>query len=135
MKMLLFTCAVLSCAVTFAPAADPKDSSKKKASGPKVNARDLIAKHDADTDKKLDKTELHNALRSLKFNLFSTKTESWKQFDTDKDEKLESRELDALLDANAVAQAKSEEEAAKAEASKAKEKPKSGFQLRPDGVK
>ncbi|OAI57578.1 hypothetical protein AYO49_01860 [Verrucomicrobiaceae bacterium SCGC AG-212-N21] len=133
MKTVLFTCLALSCAVAFSSAADPKDSSKKKSAAQKVSARDLIEKHDTNNDKKLEKIELHNALRTLKYNQFSSKTDTWKQFDTDKDEKLEAKELDALLDANSAALAKQEEEAAKAAADpKAKEKSKSGgFKLRP----
>jgi hypothetical protein len=126
MKTPALACVVLMSLVTFAVAAPPKKAEK-------VSARDLMTKFDANNDRKLDKTELHNALRTLKFNQFSTKNDSWKQFDTDKDEFLESKELDALLDANAVALAKAEEEAAKAEAAKAKEKPKSGLTLRPTG--
>ena len=141
MKTLLFSCVILSCAVVASPAADPKDSSKKKAKAPeKVNARDMIAKHDTDADKKLSKEELHNALRTMKFNQFSTKNDSWKQFDTDKDEKLESKELDALLDANAAelakVEAKAEAEAAKAAAAskgKTPPKPNNGLTLRPPG--
>jgi hypothetical protein len=129
MKTVLLICGVLAYAVSITTAADTKKA-KKEPKPP--SARDMIAKYDVDSDKKLDKTELHNALRPLKYNQFSTKTDSWKQFDSDKDEKLESKELDLLLDANAAALAKQEEEAAKAAADpKAKEKPKSGFKLRP----
>jgi hypothetical protein len=136
MKTALLSFVVVTALVSFVAAAPPAKSDSKKATVQKVNARDMIEKYDTDSDKKLAKTELHTALRSLKYNQFSSKSDSWKQFDTDKDEKLEAKELDALLDANAAAQAKSEEEAAKAAADpKAKEKPKSPFQLRPDGVK
>jgi hypothetical protein len=137
MKTTLFSVALVSALFTFVVAAPPaKSDAKSKAKIQKVSARDLIEKFDTDSDKKLAKTELHSAFRSLKYNQFSSKSDSWKQFDTDKDEKLEAKELDALLDANVAAQVKSEEEAAKEAADpKSKEKPKSPFQLRPDGVK
>jgi hypothetical protein len=125
MKTPALACVVLTSLVSFAVAAPPKKAEK-------VSARDLLAKFDANNDRKLDKTELSTALRSLKFNQYSTKNDSWKQFDTDKDAMLESKELDALLDANAIALAKSEEEAAKAEAAKTKEKPTGGLKLRPN---
>jgi hypothetical protein len=128
MKAVFLTSIVLSCAVSFSAAADPKKDAGKKAKVQKVSARDLTEKYDTDSDRKLDKTELHAALRSLKFNRYSTKTDSWKQFDTDKDDKLESKELDALLDANAAEQAKveaqAEADAAKAAKTKTKEEPK-----------
>jgi hypothetical protein len=137
MKTTLLSIVVVTALVPFVTAAPPaKADTKKSAKAPKVYARDLIEKHDTNSDRKLDKTELHGALRSLKYNQFSSKSDGWKQFDTDKDEKLEAKELDALLDANAAAQTKQEEEAAKEAADpKSKEKPKSGFQLRPDGAK
>jgi hypothetical protein len=123
MKTAFFLCAAMAGIVTFALAAETKKGSKKEAKPP--SARDMVEKYDTNSDRKLDKTELHNALRSLKYNTFSTKSDSWKQFDTDKDEMLESKELDALLDANAKAQQETEEKEAKeAKAKEAAEKAK-----------
>jgi hypothetical protein len=104
MKAILLTCAVLSGIVSIASAAPPakEDAKTKKASkADKGNARDLLAKYDTDADKKLDKTELSSALKSLKRNVVSTKNDSWKKFDDDGDTKLDQKELDKLLEANA----------------------------------
>ena len=98
MKAILLTCAVLSGVVSIATAAPP---AKKASKADKENARDLIAKNDTDADKKLDKTELSNALKKLKRNLVSTKNDTWKKFDEDGDTKIDQKELDKLLEANA----------------------------------
>jgi Ca2+-binding EF-hand superfamily protein len=104
MKAILLTCAVLSGVVSLATAAPPakEDAKTKKASkADKENARDMIAKYDTDSDKKLDKTELSNALKKLKRNVVSTKNDTWKKFDEDGDTKIDQKELDKLLEANA----------------------------------
>src|SRR4051794_34935666 len=100
MKAILLTSAVLSCFLSIAVAAPPAKEAKKASKGDKGNARDMLAKYDTDADKKLDKTELSNALKSLKRNLVSTKNDSWKKFDEDGDSKLDQKELDKLLEAN-----------------------------------
>jgi hypothetical protein len=105
MKKAILTCAVLSCAVSFAVAAPPakKDDAKKKGGKTdNVSARDLITKYDTDGDKKLDKTELSSALKTLKRNVVSTKNDSWKKFDEDSDAKIDQKELDKLLEASAA---------------------------------
>jgi hypothetical protein len=100
MKKAILTCAVLSCAVSFAVAAPP--AKKKAAKTDNVSARDLITKYDTDGDKKLDKTELSGALKTLKRNVVSTKNDSWKKFDEDSDAKIDQKELDKLLEASAA---------------------------------
>jgi hypothetical protein len=104
MKAILLPCAILSCALSVAVAAPPAKAdskTKKAAKEEKVNARDMLAKYDANYDKKLDKMELSMALRSLKRNVVSTKNDSWKKFDGNSDEKIDQKELDKLLEANA----------------------------------
>src|SRR6186997_3153898 len=98
MKKAILTCAVLSCAVSFAVAAPP---AKKGGKNDNPSARDLITKYDTDGDKKLDKTELSSALKTLKRNVVSTRNDSWKKFDEDGDGKIEQKELDKLIEASA----------------------------------
>ena len=103
MKKAILTCAVLSCAVSFAVAAPPaKSEAKKGGKTDNVSARDLITKNDTDGDKKLDKTELSSALKTLKRNVVSTKNDSWKKFDEDSDGKIDQKELEKLLEASAA---------------------------------
>jgi hypothetical protein len=129
MKTAVLSCAVLSCFFSFAAAAPPKEDAKKKkeAKAEKGNARDMLAKYDADSDKKLDKTELSAALKSLKRNVVSTRNGSWKNFDADNDDKIDQKELDKLLDANAELPA----EEPKPNDPKGKTPPKNGLSLRP----
>jgi hypothetical protein len=104
MKTAILSCAILSCVVSLAVAAPPakKDDAKKKGGKTdNVSARDLITKNDTDGDKKLDKTELSSALKTLKRNVVSTKNDSWKKFDEDNDGKIDQKEMEKLLEASA----------------------------------
>jgi Ca2+-binding EF-hand superfamily protein len=85
-----------------APPAKKDDAKKKGGKTDNVSARDLLTKNDADGDKKLDKTELSSALKTLKRNVVSTKNDSWKKFDEDSDGKIDQKELEKLLEANAA---------------------------------
>ena len=104
MKATFLVCVLLSCLASFASAAPAKgdDAKKKKEPKPeKVDERKLMTKYDTDNDRKLDKTELSAALKSLKHNNVTTKNDAWKKFDEDGDGKIDHKELGKLLDSNA----------------------------------
>lgn len=105
MKVTFYVAVVLSCLASFAcavPPAKADDAKKKKEPKPeKVDERKLMTKYDTDNDRKLDKTELSAALKSLKHNEVTTKNDAWKKFDEDGDGKIDHKELGKLLDSNA----------------------------------
>lgn len=125
MKAILLSSVIVLSLAVCATAADPKKKGKEP-KAEKVSARDMLAKYDKDSDRKLDKMELSSALRSLKYNTVSTKNDSWKKFDTDSDTKIDQGELDKLLEANVPPP-----EDPKAAEEKAKEPPKGKLSLTP----
>lgn len=125
MKPLLLACVVVSALVSSASSA-PKEGKPEK-----VDERKLLEKYDKDNDRKLDKTELAAALKSLKRNVVTVKDDGWKKFDTDGDEKIEMRELKKIIEANAEPEVDPKDEA---KDKKEEKKPSNGLTLRPPGT-
>lgn len=94
---ILFSTALLVLGAVAASAAPPPKKGSKK--DDKVDAPTMLKKFDTDFDTKLDKAELSAALRSLKTNIFSTKSGALEKFDEDGDKKLDVNELAKLLEA------------------------------------
>lgn len=100
MKLASFSVFVLAAFSLSALAAPPAKKKGGKKKDDKVDAASFIKRFDTDNDQKLDKTELHEALKigmKGRTNIFSVKSGAMEKFDEDKDGKLDEKELGKLL--------------------------------------